>query len=376
MKQKITYSILAAAAACGMALGQTAYTTPVGYITIPIPSGGTVSSPKLQIASQGLLPTDAVLFAGTSDSYGSDVDGTFLADAEGTWTSDSFVDTSESPNLNNHLIEITSGPLLGTLTWITKTKAFVPEDLPDPAVPAKIYTYDDISAAGSGATYRVLKAFTISSLLGTVPASSVLGGAANAGDADNFLVFSSSSNSYGTFWYKSSGPGGTGWRSDVVAGTTAPAKTAIHPNDSALIFVRKQASVGSLVIPGLVKTGVTDVQVVGGSGTKLNILSAVFPVDQITPANSGLYTGDPNTGLKGAANAGDADNVLIFDATDNSYTTFWYKSSGPGGTGWRSDDLTIPVAADFTFPSVSGILIQRKNGTDFTWEIPQVEIAN
>jgi len=362
MKPYISLALVLAAAS-GMAFGAaTAYTPPVGYISIPLPGTAGASPTRLQVASQGLLPSDTLQYAGVVDSFGSDAGGTYLLDSKGTWAAGDYINSLAAPTFRSHLVEITSGPLIGTLTWVKSTQA------------NKIYTFDDISAALAGASYRVLKAFKVSTLLGTVPTSTVLAGAANIGTADNFLLFDPDLKSYKTFWYKSGGIGGTGWRCDDLTITT-PGEAAIHPNDSGMVFVRKQSSDGVLVISGSVKSGVNGVFIRGGAGTVLNIVSVLQPVGQLTPATSGLYTTNPATGVLGAANIGTADNILVFDAAANKYTIFWYKSGGIGGTGWRCDNAAITDPTNYVFPPESAILIQRKNGTNFTWNIPAVVIA-
>jgi len=64
MKTKLTYSLLAAAAACGMAQGQTtAYTTPVGYITHTVAGAGAGAEAETYIASTLINASE---FAGVS----------------------------------------------------------------------------------------------------------------------------------------------------------------------------------------------------------------------------------------------------------------------------------------------------------------------
>ncbi|MGB6220888.1 hypothetical protein [Haloferula sp.] len=363
MKPIIPFALLGALFAVG---ANAAVTDPVGYVTIPLPGTGGGAPQALQVASQQLLPGGSTEFAGVAEGFGSDGSGTFLQDDDGTWAAGDFYNSTDSQFTS--LVEITSGPLVGTLTWITGSDV------------DKLYTFDDISAAGADAGFKVIRAFTVSSLLGDVPTSDVLGGATSISSADNFLLYNSAANAYTTFWYKTGGPGGVGWRSDD-GSITNPAESPIHPVDSGIIFVRKQSAGGSLVIAGDVKTGVTDVVIRGGGGTgpsatTLNIVQVPYPVDQLTPDNSGLYTGDPATGLAGATSISSADSLLVFDSATNSYTTFWYKTGGPGGIGWRSDDGSIADPANQALSSTSAILIQRKaSGSDFTWAIPPVTIA-
>jgi hypothetical protein len=113
----------------------------------------------------------------------------------------------------------------------------------------------------------------------------------------------------------------------------------------------------------------------GGAGTVLNIIATQIPTDQLTPDNSGLYTGDPATGLKGGTTQGAADSLLIFDAATNTYTTFWYKNSGVGGTGWRASGIDNALVPTTIIPGNKALLIQRKGGASFTWNVPAVIIA-
>ena len=341
--------------ACGLAQGQTtAYTTPVGYMTIPIPGTGGGGGSKLQIANQGLLPAGpAAAGGGASVTFA----GNVMTDTAGAFGA--FVNAGS----NSHLLEITSaGPVQGGLSWITANTS------------TTITTADNLSSAGAGASYRVWAAYTMASLFGDPPAASTLGGGDSELAADTVQILDPVTNVYTSFYYKNSGKGGTGWRSSDVA-ITNPATYAIHPNDG-MVLLRKQSDPGSLVVSGSVKTGNTMVRVEGNpSSTVLNILANQVPVDQITPALSNLYTGNPLTGMKGGDSELAADNLLIFDAAANTYTTFWYKDSGKGGTGWRSSDVAISAPENYKFPSAGSLLLQRKSGESFTWVVPSVVVS-
>lgn len=84
MNRSFLLSLLATYAACGFAIADPVYTTPVGYVTIPIPGTNGLTPSRLQIASQQLLPSGSTQHIGTIDSLGSDAGGTFLLDATGT----------------------------------------------------------------------------------------------------------------------------------------------------------------------------------------------------------------------------------------------------------------------------------------------------
>lgn len=356
MNRKLSYTLLAAAAACGASLAEPVYTTPVGYMTIPIPGTNNEVPSKLQLANQGLLPSGpAAVGGGASVTFEENV----LIDTDGTWSPGDFVNGAQV----SHVLEITSdGPLKGALSWITSTAA------------EEIETSDDLSAAGAGASYRIWETYTIGSLFGNPPAASVLGGGSTELTADNVQILDPTTNTYTSFFYQNSGKGGTGWKSSD-SSITNPGNYAIFPNDG-MVILRKQPSDGELVVSGGVKTGPTKVRVEGnGSSTVLNILANQFPVDQLTPASSGLYTGNPATGLKGGSTELTADNLLVFDAATNTYTTFFYQDSGKGGTGWKSSDSSILTPADYAFPASGALLIQRKLGNSFSWTVPSVNVG-
>lgn len=349
MKRKFSYSLLAAFAATGFSAAEPVYTTPVGYITIPIPGTGGVVTSKLQLASQGLLPSDALQNTGVATAVTTNV----LEDTSAAWTPGDYV---------GNFLEITSGPLEGTLSAITASTA------------TELTLEDDISAAGSTPAYRIIKAFTVATLLGNPPTATVLGGGNTAIAADNLLLLNSVTGVYDSIWYKSGGIGGTGWRASSL-GTADASNIVIHPS-AGLVIQRKQESDGQLVISGSVKTTPTDVWVEGnGTSTVLNILSLQFPVDSLTLQNSGLYTEDATTGLLGGNTAIAADNLLIFDSSTGVYDTIWYKSGGIGGIGWRASSMGTSDAGSYVIPSGKAVLIQRKSGGTFIWNVPGVSIG-
>jgi hypothetical protein len=107
MKTYIPYSLLAAAAACGMALGQTAYTTPVGYITHTIAASGTNPAAETYASASLVEPT---VYSATSQSAATNVI--------------TFSGTSVPTTLDGtYVLEITSGPSEGWWSTITSSTA-------------------------------------------------------------------------------------------------------------------------------------------------------------------------------------------------------------------------------------------------------------
>ena len=355
------YSLLAAAAACGLASAQTAYTTPVGYMTVPLPGTGG-GAPQLQLANQGLLPNGpAAAGGGASVTFS----GTTMTDTDGAWAAGNYVQANGQVS---HLLEITSdGSLKGAMTWITGTGV------------QTITTVDNVSAAGAGASYRIWQAYTIASLLGNPPTDAVLKPAADVATADNVQIYDPVTNLYTTFFYKTATKvAPAAWQSSD--GTIpVPANYAIHPNDG-LLFLRKQSGDGSLVVTGSVKDGQTQALVQGnvapGANT-LNIIANQVPVQQVTLGNSGLFTGDPATGVKAAADVASADNILVYNPTTDLYTTFFYKTATKvAPAAWQSSDPAITNPTNYLLPSDQSVLLIRKSGDSFSWKIPSVSIGN
>lgn len=100
-----TYSLLAAALACGMAHGATAYTSPVGYITHTIAAAGSLPAAETYIAPTLVEPT---VYAGTTASVATNV-LTFSGTSVPTT-----LDTS-------YVLEITSGPHEGWWSTVTSS---------------------------------------------------------------------------------------------------------------------------------------------------------------------------------------------------------------------------------------------------------------
>jgi hypothetical protein len=374
MKTPFAYSILAAAAACGLANAQTAYTTPVGYVTIPIPGTGGVPgvTQKLQLANQGLLPPAAVEYTGVAES----ITSTYVEDTQGTWAAGAYVRAGSLGAMISHLVEITDGPLQGTMTWVTSSTS-------SQGVGQRLYTSDDISAAGNTASFRVLKCFTISSLFGTTPTSAALGGAGTITAADTVKIIDPLGTPQ-TFWYKNSGGSSATWGWKIATlpagvGAADVPHIAIHPNDG-LQITRKRSDDGSLVISGDVKTLNTKVRVEGSQLTAsvFNLIAYHHPAGGLTIGATGLYTGNAATGIKGAGTISAADLVQIWNPSTGSFQQFWYKNSGGSSAtwGWKTaGPETISVPANYVIPSTAAILITRKSGNPFTWNIPAVSIA-
>ena len=96
-----------------------------------------------------------------------------------------------------------------------------------------------------------------------------------------------------------------------------------------------------------------------------SVIGNVYPVS-MTLASSGLFTGDPATGLRsGSATA--ADQVLIFNGT--AYDTYYYQRDARLGNGWRKTTDPRADAATTEIPGGATVSILRRSAP-FDWKIP------
>jgi uncharacterized protein (TIGR02597 family) len=266
-----------------------------------------------------------------------------LTDLTAVWSDNQF-----NGRNGRHYVEITSGPKAGYTTEILGTDA----------AGQTLQLTDDLSGAiPSGETFTVRKYWTIATLFGAHDESGVGGGSILT--ADEILIYQPASRSFRTYFYKTIGLGGTGWRSTASASTDeAEAKLDLTQG---IIIRRKQPGDLSWKIFGVARSCNTIIEVQGG----LNLLANVYPAGTLTLGNSQLYTGDPSTGLADGSIL-TADKVLIYDGS--AYETFYYKTAGLGGTGWRSTASASTDASGTIIPNGSSVLVQRTGGrSGFFW---------
>jgi hypothetical protein len=131
------------------------------------------------------------------------------------------------------------------------------------------------------------------------------------------------------------------------------------------VINRQQSAATNVVLMGAVKTGQTSVPVSTGYNFVGNIYAAA-----ITFADSGLYTGDSSTGIA-SGSVTSADQVLIWNPATTSSDTYYYQTTGLGGTGWRKSGAPSVDASATSIPVGSSVIINRKAATGFNWVIPQ-----
>ncbi len=315
----------------------TATTDPVGFITLDI--AGTGGTGPNAISFKGLGLTRPVEYQGSAET----VDTASLTDNEATWTDNQFAGAN-----GKFYVEITSGAGAGTTYDIVGTNAAT-----------KTLTLGQNLATGvtGGATFKVRKHWTLASVFGAANESGLGGGTATT--ADQILIWNGTS--YDIYYYQTAGIGGTGWRK-AGAQTVDASSAVIYPEDG-LLIKRQQSTPVNVVLMGAVKTGKTSVPISVGT----NIIGNVFAAP-MTLQTSGIYTGDPSTGIAGGT-ATTADQVLVWNGT--GYDIYYYQTAGIGGTGWRKAGAQTVDASSATIPVGASFIIKRNAQTAFDWAIPQ-----
>lgn len=323
--KSLSYSLIAAALACGFASAQTtAYTTPVGYTT------QTLAANSFNLVGINLMTPTLVASKVTG------VNGAVISDSTINFT-------TALPAGKTCVLEITSGAAAGTVQEFT---AWTGADVTVPAA---------IAGVAAGDSYRVRVAPTLQELF---PVGFLAGGF-GATNADKVWV-PTGTGGYTKYWYKTNAP--IGWHTTTTGGND----TGLVSGDIPLVYidgllVEKKGVAKDLVLSGEVKTTGSNALLAQG----FNLLGVTPPVG-LTLFTSGLQ-GD----LAGGFGVSNADVVWV-PAGGGAYTKYWYKTNAP--IGWHttttgSNDAGL-VAADVNL--TPGVFIQRKSATPkvVTWDVP------
>jgi hypothetical protein len=309
MKTYLSYSFILAAAACGLATGQTAYTNPVGYTTQSLAANS--------FNLVGLNVVSPTLTAGV------------LTSAAGTTVGDSTQNfTTLIPAGKMAILEITSGAAAGLVQEFTSWSAGV-------------ITLPVSASAAVGDSYKVRLAQTVQQLF---DATNLTTAGINPTNADKVWVPTGIGGAYTKYWLKTGV--NAGWHT-TVNGTT---DTGLVTGDIPVIYidgllVEKKGTATDLVMSGEVKTKNSNSLVVNG----FNLLSIPSPV------GSTLFTaGLTATDLTPAGiNPTNADKLWV-PGPGGSYTKYWLKTgvsagwhttvTGTTDTGLVTTDVTLPAA--------------------------------
>jgi uncharacterized protein (TIGR02597 family) len=192
--------------------------------------------------------------------------------------------------------------------------------------------------------------WTLASLFGSNNTAG-FGASFSIAAADEIRVFNPTTQSFVNYYYKSSGLGGTGWRSSTSTSADR-SKDVIYPEQS-IAILRKQSAPISIVTVGEVYSGAMKLPVETGIAWVIN----TKPIPT-TLAELGFYTGT-TTGLNGSNTITNADEVLRWTGT--GWERFYYKTAGLGGTGWRTASSTSLDRGSQQIQPGEAILVNRKS---------------
>jgi hypothetical protein len=330
------YSILAAAAACGMAFGQTtAYTQPVGYNTTTLAVG---------LNAFGLTLQGSRLAAGNFET----VAGTVLTDTGVTY----------APVAGRrYILEITASVVPTLVGSIQEVEAASISG-------STITTPDNLGALGLavGDTYILRLAPTLEEIFTTNPLSLggvLVGGGLNYTSAD-IVWIPTVPGSYNKYFLKTGTGAGFQRITGPVATNFTPAPNVSITYADGIFIQKKAATAASLTVSGEIKLKGTNSVLSQG----LNLVGQVAPVG-LTLRNAG-FEDDITASLTVAG----ADIVWLQNPITLAFTK--YMRSGTVATGtWKLATGTNGVNLDpLVDPPITGAFyVQRKSATLVTLDL-------
>ena len=315
MKTSISYSLLAAAMVCGFAHGQTtAYTTPVGYTTQPIPAGPN------KFTYLALTVNQPVVSAGVLDA---------VTAAPNTVT-DTGVDFNSLLTVGaTYILELNDGTIQEITSWTALGVLNTPENLTS-------------KVTAGVTTYKLRRASTVSDVFGATNSAGLTPDDDFNVVTNNDVIFILDNAGNPTqVVFNPEGEVPAGWY--TAAGDPAGNLPIVYADG---FYIRRAAgSLINLVTSGEVKTKLTS----GVLLSNFNYLSSVAPVG-LTFGTSGLQNfitqatnGDPFS-------APYVDNVLI--PTPTGFLTVYYSDgTGEAAAGWytAADDDATNIVLEGSF---------------------------
>lgn len=317
----LTYSLFAAAAACCFASAQTtAYTTPVGYVTLDVPANSDTNI--------GQPLNRGVAFAGVATS----VAGSVVNVAAGSLTENQFVYSSPTQPNNYYLLAV-GGALGGRYFDVVSNTT-------------SSLTLDNGAVDISGITnFKVIPYWTLGTLF---PAGAGVGTTTDIFEPNGLVLFKDPAaigvdrpTAVAMFHYTGTDEQGTGWYNNDDLSLGLQNDLIIDP--SMVSRVRNGGAAKQVVVTGEVPASAVATPIATAASATDNYLAVQFPLD-VTLAGSGL-----SAVMKASTDIFEpADLLLIYDDLANgvdkpaSAAYFYYVGTDEAGTGWyNNDDLSL-----------------------------------
>ncbi len=332
----------AALLAAATATAQSVVTDPVGFTTLTVAAkpastrGFTYLSLNMfrPTAFRSVVPTGGVSAAGSNTTL--------------TFPANSFTANQFSGTGNAHFLEITNGTSSGVLVDIASNTTNT------------ITLAEDVAAlltAGTS-TIKVRPFHTFATAFGANNSAGFLGGT-SAGAADNVSVLNPQTGGFTTYYYNTNN---NRWQTGL-----ADATNTVIRSDAAFQVERKLTTAFSFTVVGEVKLGPTEVPVGGGTAAgNYTLAPNPYPLNSVTLANSGLYTGNAATGFQGGTSAAGSDNLSILNPQTGGFTTYYYNTNN---SRWQTG---LTDASNVVIPEGAGVQLFRRAGRPaFSWFVPQ-----
>lgn len=319
MKTYIPYSLLAAIAACGFAYGQTAYTTPVGYVSL---GDATPGQPAIKGNTDVYIsiPLEkSAVFAGVVGSV-----------------SASTITISGTPNLGSlttlpHTVTISSGANEGLIATILSNTSNT--------VTVAVADGDSLTGVSTSDSIVIRPAWTVLGLMGdSLPAGTQL----------LTLPGSSPFNPSATGIYEWDG---SGWVDTVNTGDYADTDV-LYPNETLIVRNQSASPISSFVVSGEVPSVKNRIAIASnGANGADNAISFFSPVDEQISLS----------GLSVIANAG--DQILGFDNGSAGINKSATSILEYDGTDWVDTVNTGDYEPTFPLGSGRGFLFRRSSAS-------------
>ena len=270
----------------------------VGITTVEVAAKPVSGDGRNPISINTLNP---LVYKGVVPSVSTVSDRTVL-----TFPSNTFIDNQFTGAA--HYVELQNGGNAGLTSQILSNSS------------SSITLVDNITAAVSGGTTRisVRPNWTLSSAL---PGGAGLQTGTSDTAADNVAIVDPNSGAESVYYYHSTNDR---WQS---AGGSDASATPILP-DAGLLVTRKDTNSGvTLVFAGAIKTGTAGLFVGGDiSSDRSTVAAHPFPMESVTLANSGLYTGSASTGFVGGASGKLSRSPSNHNGLSSTTNTYYYHT--------------------------------------------------
>ncbi len=320
-----------------------AVTTPTGFTTIIIKPGHP-TTPTRQFLGFGLSKPTA--FQARISSVAT-ISGSQGAVTRLQFPVNSFPSGQFGPGANGptHFAEILGGAFEGIVSPITETVANA------------VVLSDEIIGLTSGTVSARIRAFwTPGELFGT-GVGNVGFSTGNETTADIIRILPAGTAPIEIY------NDGSNWR---FASGGANANNFPIPITAGIEVLRRGTTEFSFRIVGEVKTGSTQFAVTSGT----TFLQNVYPLRSMRLKDLGLYTGNPNTGLRAGTHLGNADHVTIEDQTNGERIVCYVDQSSGRFTTGSTDASLIQIPAHSTLAITRSGTLPR-----FFWNCPQPIMA-